>query len=188
MHPLSLDGTYRLLAGIVLGMAFGFLIVKSEIVWRKTLKNQLFLSDMRFIKIFMISIAVGSVLFLFCSNWGVVKPQFRSMFFWGSVTGGVLVAAGIALCGQIPASSVAALGTGRVYALWTLAGMLVAMPLVKVVSAWLSDTIYKWPAPFSTNPTIHAYFGSESPFWLAGGALFLALFLELLRTDGEETK
>jgi MFS family permease len=187
MHPLSLDGTYRLLAGIVLGMAFGFLIVKSEIVWRKTLMGQLFLSNMRFIKTFMISIAIGSILFLFCRDWGLVRPQFRSMFFWGSVAGGFLTAAGIALCGQIPASTVAAVGTGRLYALWALAGMLFALPFVKVVSGWLSESVFIWPAPFSTDPTLHAYFGAESPFWIAGGALLLTLFLELVRTDPEES-
>ena len=185
MHPLSLDGNYRLVAGIALGMAFGFLIVKSEIVWRRTLIGQLFLSNMRFVKTFLVSIAVGSLLFFFCRDWELVEPQFRSMFFWGSVMGGLLTAAGIALCGHVPATSVASLGTGRLYALWSLAGMLVAMPLVKIVSEWLSKTVYKWHAPFSTNPTLNSYFGADTPFWVAGAALLLAIFLELTRTDSE---
>ena len=185
MHPLSLGGNYRLCAGIILGMGFGFLIVKSEIVWRKTLIGQLFLNNMRFIKTFLVSIAVGAVLFLFCGNWGLVTPQFRSMFFWGSVTGGLLTAAGIALCGHVPATSVASLGTGRLYALWSLSGMLTAMPLVKVVSGWLSQTVYKWPSPFHPNPTLHAYFGVDAPFWIAGSALLLLLFLELTSVDSE---
>ena len=186
MHPLSLDGNWRLVAGIVLGMVFGFLIVKSGIVWRKTLMGQLFLKNMRFIKTFMVSIAVGAVLFLFCAKWGLVTPQFRPMYFWGAVTGGLLTAGGIALCGQIPASAVASIATGRLYTLWALAGMLLALPVVKVVSGWLSESVYKWPAPFSTDPTLTAYFGAESTFWIAGIALFLALFLELIRTDAEE--
>jgi MFS family permease len=186
MHPLSLDGNWRLVAGIVLGMAFGFLIVKSGIVWRKTLIEQLFLKNMRFIKTFMISISLGAVFFLLCYNWGLVTVQFRPMFFWGSVVGGLLTAAGIALCGQVPASAVASLATGRLYALWGLVGMFLAFPFVKVVSGWLSDTVYRWPAPFSTDPTLQAYFGTESPFWIAGCALFIALFLELIRTDAEE--
>ena len=45
MEPLALDGNYRIVAGVFLGIACGFLMVKSQIAWRKTMMDQLFLKN-----------------------------------------------------------------------------------------------------------------------------------------------
>jgi len=186
MHPLALDGNWRVLAGVLLGIVFGFLLVKSRVAWRKTLTDQLFLKNTLFIKTFLISIAVGSVLFFFCEKWGLVRPQFRPMYFWGAVTGGLLTAIGLALCGQIPASAVASIASGRLYALWAAAGMLLAIPVVHIVSDWISDTICKWPAPFEAQTLEELFSNGQICFWIAGASILLALFLEFIRTDSEE--
>lgn len=185
MEPLALDGNYRIIAGILLGTAFGFLMVKSKIAWRKTLMDQLFLKNTSFLKTFLVSIAVGSLLFHFANKYGLVNFQFRPIFFWGAFIGGLLTALGLALCGQIPASTVASLGSGRLYAIWILAGMLLAMPVVHVVSNFLSGTVYEWPAPFRCPETLQGFFTDSIVFWVPGIALFIVLFLEFVRTDTE---
>lgn len=130
--------------------------------------------------------AVGSILFFFCHKWGIVRPQFRPMFFWGATIGGLLTAIGLTLCGQIPASTVASLGSGRLYAIWVLAGMLLAVPVVHIVSGWLSDTVYTWPSPFEAE-TLQEFFSTgQASFWVAGISIITALFLEFIRTDSEE--
>jgi hypothetical protein len=187
MHPLALEGNWRIVAGILLGIVFGFLLVKSRIVWRKTLMDQLFLKNTYFMKTFLVSIAVGSILFFFCEKWGVVQSQFRPMFFWGALIGGLLTAIGLTLCGQIPSSTVAALGSGRLYAIWVLAGMLLAVPVVHIVSGWLSETVYTWTSPFEA-PTLNELFTSGQPcFWIAGASIIACLFLEFVRNDSEES-
>ena len=186
MEPLALDGNYRIVAGILLGIAFGFLMVKSKIAWRKTMMDQLFLKNTTFMKTFLVSIAIGSLMFHFAAKYGLVNPQFRPIFFWGAVIGGLITALGIALCGQIPASTVASLGSGRLYAIWILTGMLLAMPVVHIVSNFLSRTVYEWPAPFSCPDQLQGYFTESIVFWVPGIAIFIVLFLEFVRTDSEE--
>jgi len=187
MHPLTLDGNWRIVAGILLGMAFGFLLVKSRVIWRKTLMDQLFLKNTYFIKTFLVSVAVGSLLFFFCEKWGLVRIQVRPMFFWGASIGGLLTAIGLTLCGQIPASTVAALGAGRLYVIWVLTGMLLAIPVVHIVAGWLSRTVYNWPSPFE-SVTIDEFFSSgQAAFWISGISIIACLFLEFVRTDSEES-
>jgi len=188
MHPLALDGNWRLVAGVLLGIVFGFLLVKSRVAWRKTLIDQLFLKNTYFIKMFLVSVSVGSILFFFCEKWGLVHTQFRPVYFWGAAIGGLLTAIGLALCGQVPVSTVASLASGRLYAIWVLAGMLLAVPIIHVVSDGLSDTLSKWSAPVKGD-TLQAVFSSDQTcFWIAGISIMIALFLEFIRTDSEETE
>ena len=188
MHPLALDGNWRIVAGILLGIVFGFLLVKSRVAWRKTLIDQLFLKNTYFIKTFLVSVAVGSILFFFCAKWGLVQPHFRVVNFWGAAIGGLLTAIGLALCGQIPASAVASLASGRLYAIWVLAGMLLAIPVVHVVSDGLADTLNKWPTPFKGETLVDAFGSPQVCFWIAGISIIAALFLEFIRTDSEESE
>ncbi len=183
---MALDGNYRIAAGVLLGIAFGFLMVKSGIAWRKTMMDQLFLKNITFMKTFLVSIAVGSLLFHFASRAGLVNYQFRPIFFWGAFIGGLLTALGLALCGQIPASTVAAMGSGRLYAVWALLGMLLAVPVVHVVSGFLSRTVYRWPAPFQCPETLQGFFNDSIVYWVPGIAIFIVLFLEFARSDTED--
>lgn len=187
MEPLALDGNYRIVAGILLGIAFGFLMVKSKIAWRKTMIDQLFLKNTTFMKTFLVSIAVGSLMFHFAAKYNLVNFQFRPIFFWGAVIGGLLTALGLALCGQIPASTVASLASGRLYAIWIITGMLLAMPVVHIVSDFLSGTVYKWTPPFTCHETLQGFFNDSIVFWVPGIAIFIVLFLEFVRTDSEES-
>jgi hypothetical protein len=186
MEPLSLSGNYRIVAGVLLGIIFGFLMVKSKMAWRKTMIDQLFLKNTTFMKTFLVSIAVGSLLFHFAMKYGLVELQFRPIFFWGAVIGGGITAFGLALCGQIPASIFASLATGRLYSIWILIGMLLAMPVVHIVSKFLSKTIYQWPTPFNCPETLQGFFNENIVFWVPGIAIFIVLFLEFVRTDSED--
>ena len=188
MHPLALDGNWRLVAGVLLGIVFGFLLVKSKIAWRKTLIDQLFLKNTYFIKTFLVSVSVGSILFHFCEKWGLVQAQFRPVYFWGAAIGGLLTAIGLALCGQIPASTVASLASGRLYAIWVLAGMLLAIPIVHVVSKNLADTLSKWSIPFKGETLQNVFSSNQICFWIAGISIMVALFLEFIQTDSGESE
>ncbi len=187
MHPLHLDGTYKVVAAGLLGVAFGFLIVKSKIAWRKTLVDQLFLKNTHFMKTFLASVALGAILFHFARQWGLVSYHARPLFPWGAITGGLLVAAGLALCGQVPSSAIAAVGAGRLHALLVLVGMLLAMPVANAFSRWFADTVARWPDPVNLDPTLDAMFSNATPFWIAGLALAACLFLEFTTSDSDDS-
>lgn len=187
MEPLALSGTYRLTAGILLGAAFGFVLVRSGIAWRKTIMDQLSMKSTFFLKMFFVSVSVGTLLFYFAHKWGIVHYNFRPTFFWAAALGGLISAVGITICGQVPATVVASIAAGRLYSIWVLAGMLVAMPIVHLVSGWLSGTVYNWPTPFTYNENLQDLFsGNNFAFWVAGISMLLCFFFEFVRSAEED--
>jgi hypothetical protein len=190
MEPLSLSGTPRLIAGLLLGTAFGFFLIQSEVAWRKTMLDQLSMKNGKFFKVLFSSLAIGAVLFYFAKNYGIVQIQTRPAFFWGSVTGGMLFAGGIVLCGQFPAGAVASLATGKIYSLWTFIGMLLALPSVHFISKKLSETIYKWPAPSFYADRMEKLFSSAHNlyFWVAAFSVLMFFFFEFIQGGEEDSE
>lgn len=187
MHPLALDGNYRIAAGVVLGILFGFLLVKSGLAWRKTLMDTFSLKDSSFLKTFLVSIALGTALFYFAQKLGLVNTNFRPVYFWGAVSGGVLAGTGAALCGLFPSSAVASAASGRTYAIWVITGMLLAMPATGMLSNFLSNTIYSWSAPFNFCDRLDGYFsGAMTVLWVSAISIILTLFLQFTVGGGDE--
>ena len=186
MEPLALSGHYRIIAGIVLGIIFGFILVKSKLAWQKTMVDQIFFNNISFMKIFLISISLGSILFYYAQKNGIVHAHFRPMFFWGVAAGGLFTAVGLSLCGHIPATAVAGIAGGRIYAIWVFLGMLIAMPAVKTVSGFLSQTVYRWNAPFQCPETLDQLFTSSVYIWIPIIAGLLALFLDFITPDADK--
>lgn len=179
MHPLGLTGGYRLFAGLILGIIFGIILVKSEIVWRKTLFEQFELKKNDFLKIFFYSLAIWLILFWFLNKIGIVEFNFRPGYFWATVVGAIFTGVGLSICGHIPATAVAVLGTGRAYAIWVVIGMGLAISLVHVVSDWLSGTIYGWSVWIKFYDRLDGYITNFNMFFcLAIFSVIMALLLE----------
>ncbi len=178
MEPLALTGNYRLTASILVGMAFGFLLVKSDLAWRKTTLNMLLLKDSRLIKTLLFSMAVGTTLFFFAYNLEWVHLQIRPGYFWASLIGGIITGLGLAFCCRVPITAIASLAAGRVYALWTIIGMLLAIPFVQIISGWLSSSIYNWSEPLNTHEPITKYFDVANPaLSISAIALIILVFV-----------
>jgi len=187
MHPLALNGNYRIAAGIALGILFGFLLVKSGLAWRKTLMDTFNLKDASFLKTFLVSIFIGTALFYFARKLELVNTNFRPVYFWAALSGGILTGTGAALCGLFPSSAVASAASGRTYAIWAIAGMLLAMPVTGMLSKFLSNTIYSWPAPFNFCDRLDGYFsGGMTVLWISAISIILTLFLQFTVGGGDE--
>lgn len=185
MEPLCLTGNYKLAVAILIGMFFGFLLVKSDLAWRKNCLNMLLLKDGSLLKTLLLSITIGVTLFFFAEKVGLVNLKVRPSYFWASLIGGIICGLGIAFCCRVPLTAIVSLASGRIYVLWTIAGMLLAIPFVKLISGWLSNSIYNWSEPLKTQQQITSYFDiSNTALWISGIALLLGIFVHF--TLGKE--
>lgn len=184
---LALTGNYRLAASIIMGMACGFLLVKSDLTWRKTCLNMLLLRDGRLLKSLLFSMAVGCTLFFIAQRFELVNLRVRPGYFWASLTGGIVCGLGVALCCRVPITAIAALASGRVYVLWSIVGMLLAVPFVRIFSGWLSNSIYNWAEPINTREPVSSYFSISNPaLWATALSLLLVLFIHFALGGDED--
>lgn len=176
MEPLALSGNYRVAAAILLGIFFGFLLIKSELAFRKNCLDAVLLKNGRVLKTMLISLAVGVIIFFFAEKSGLVQLQVRTGYFWASLIGGIIAGLGFALCARVPVSTIAGLAAGRIYVLWVILGMMLAIPCVQFMSNVLTKSIYSWSAPINTNGSVGEFFNVTNPaLWVTGIALALTL-------------
>ena len=177
MHPLALSGSHRLIAGIAMGVIFGFLLVRSKLAWRKTFADLFRLKGNNPINAFLVSVAIGAPLFYLTTRLGLTEINVRPVYFWGAVSGGLICGAGIVNCKQIPATAVATLASGRIHSVWILMGMLIAMPVIKLMSDFLDRTVYSWGAPFAFHQRLDGYFQAGTiTVWICVISVCLSLF------------
>lgn len=190
LHPLGLTGTHGLIASAILGLAFGFILVKSQIASSKTVRDQLAMKNGRFFTTIFASLAFGIIAFHYARRLGIVNYNIKESSFWTAEIGGMLCAFGLALCGLFPSSAIASLSSGRIYSLWAISGMLASVPFVYIVKDFLVNTVYCWPSPFPYCRFLPEMFSNPSFYlWAAGFSAILSLFFELMPSsqgDGKE--
>ena len=185
MHPLSLTGIPRLIVALLLGLAFGFVLQRSKLASRKTLVDQFSFKDNTFAITFLVSVSVGIPIFYFTSKYNIINLEPGNYLFWGIIIGAILTGLGIAYCGHIPITAIASIGSGKLYSLWILLGMLVAFPLLKLAHPIVNDYILNRSQPMNINAL-----GQNSLFYSGKTimlylipivCLVLALFLRLIQ-------
>ncbi len=125
-----LEGNYRLALAIFIGIFCGFLLVKSDLAWRKTCLNMFLLKEGRLLKTLLFSLGFGVALVYFLQYMEVITIHVRPGYFWASLIGGAISGIGMAFCFRVPITAIAALGAGRFYALWSIIGMFLAVSFV----------------------------------------------------------
>lgn len=193
MHPLEISGNVKLFSSLLIGILFGFILVKSALSNRKTFMDQFTFKDNSFAIIFFISIAVGVPLCYFLTKYGIIKLYPANYRFWPIVAGAIFTGIGLVLCGHIPITAIASFGTGKLYSLIVLLGMLTAFPVIKLINPILSDYVFGKPDPVDVNLLSQNslfYQGKTTMLYLIPIAcLVLALFLRLIqRGSGNKPK
>lgn len=144
MTPLHLDGNAKMIAAALLGFITGFALLKCDLIWRRSVFGVFLLKDGRLIKTILLYLLLGTMGFFMLRRMGIVEVHVVEGYFWSSVMGGLLGGVGMVFCGFTPATSLAALSCGRLYVIWTIIGMILAVPCVKYANSFLSRTIYSW--------------------------------------------
>ena len=178
MHPLALDGVWKVTAALLLGFVFGIILIRSKLAFRKTLMDQFSFRDNTFAITFLVSMAVGVPLYYFGKTYGLIHFKNETYQVWGIVIGAILTGIGVALSGHIPSTAIASAAAGRLYSLWIFFGMLMAFPLLRWAKPIVKDYVYNREATF--NP--EEWFPKNVIIYLIPiTCIILALFLRLIQ-------
>jgi len=126
------------LIGLATGIIFGALLQRCRVIRYEKQLDVLLFKDWTVLKFMLSAICVGMVGIYLLKDAGIAKLALKPAILGGVIFGGLVFGAGWALIGYCPATSMAALGEGRIDAFWGIAGMVLgagifahAYPLVK---------------------------------------------------------
>lgn len=134
----------KLLAGVVFGLAFGFLLQKGGVGKFNILIGQLLLQDFTVAKIMLTAIVVGMLGVTALHHLSKVNLHLKPTRIGSNIIGGLLFGAGFALMGYCPGTAAAALGQGSWDALFGMAGLVAGSWVFAEFSAFLKMTLEKW--------------------------------------------
>ena len=134
----------KLLAGVIFGLAFGFLLQKGGVGKFNILIGQLLLQDWTVAKIMLTAIVVGMVGVFTLHHFAKVNLHLKPTQIGANIIGGLLFGAGFALMGYCPGTAAAALGQGSWDALFGMAGLVAGSWIFAEFSASLKMTVEKW--------------------------------------------
>jgi hypothetical protein len=113
---------------VLIGALFGYFIESAGLNSPRKLTAQFALRDWTVFRVMFVAIVVAAaVLWLLGVLGGLRVEALRvpTLFFWAMVLGGALLGAGMAIGGYCPGTSVVALFSGRLDALFFMIGMLI---------------------------------------------------------------
>ena len=143
-EPASVSPATRILAGIVFGFMFGFLLQKGGVGTYHILIGQLLFQDWTVVKIMLTAIVVGMVGIFTLHYFAKVNLHTKPTKLAPNIVGGLLFGVGFALIGYCPGTAAAAVGQGSWDALFGMAGLVAGSWIYAEMSGTLKKTIDKW--------------------------------------------
>jgi len=134
----------KLVAGVIFGLAFGFLLQKGGVGKFNILIGQLLLQDWTVVKIMLTAIIVGMIGVFTLHHFAKVNLHIKPTRIGSNIIGGLLFGAGFALMGYCPGTAAAALGQGSWDALFGMTGLVAGSWIFAEFSASLKKTLEKW--------------------------------------------
>jgi hypothetical protein len=134
----------KLLAGVIFGLAFGFLLQKGGVGKFNILIGQLLLQDWTVAKIMLTAIVVGMIGVFPLHHFAKVNLHLKPTRIGANVIGGLLFGGGFALMGYCPGTAAAALGQGSWDALFGMAGLVAGSWVFAELSGWSKRTVENW--------------------------------------------
>ena len=143
-EPSSVATAPRILAGIIFGFIFGFLLQKGGVGTYHILIGQLLFQDWTVVKIMLTAIVVGMVGIFTLHHFAKVNLHIKPTKLAPNIAGGLLFGTGFGLIGYCPGTAAAAVGQGSWDALFGMAGLVAGSWLYAEMSGTLKKTIEKW--------------------------------------------
>ncbi len=146
----------QIMLGLLIGIAFGFLLQKSGVTNYHVVIGQLLLSDFTVLKMMLSAVIVGTIGFHLLKRVGLVQLHVVSGSVGSSLTGGLVFGLGFALLGYCPGTVAGAVGQGALDALFGgFLGMLVGAGLyARIYPALNAGILHKGEFPAQTLPQL----------------------------------
>lgn len=187
LEPLALHGNVKLAVAALFGIFLGLVLIKCDFADRLTVKKNLTFGNMKMAKTLLLALGLGMLGFALLRSTHAVQANVPVATFWGALLGGLCTGVGLGIGGLVPVSAVAALASGRIYALWVLLGMLLAIPAARLVKKLLPAGGGQVAAPLATSlEPGNGLFALNSPvMWVSAAALLLCVIMMLFGSRDE---
>lgn len=178
------DNPYVLAHGLLVGLAFGFLLQRGKVSRFNTIVGQFLFTDFTVLKIMFTAIIVGAI-----GVYGLLHHQMITQLplipssMIGSAIGGIIFGCGMALLGYCPGTAIAAIAQGAKDATYGVLGMFVGTALFEFVYTHIYETTHADPTKETMATALNV-----SP-WLVIAVLAvaaLALFLVIEKFEKKQ--
>ena len=168
------------LIGLVTGILFGMIMQRAQVIRYDKQIDVLLFKDMTILKFMLSAIVVGMVGIYVLKDFGVITFALKPAILGAVILGGFVFGAGWALVGYCPATSMGALGEGRVDAFWGIAGMVLGAGIFSHVYPLLKKTVLTWGdlGKISIPQVLHIHHWIVIPFVIAGIVCLFTFFEE----------
>ncbi|HBO43957.1 MAG TPA: YeeE/YedE family protein [Planctomycetaceae bacterium] len=134
----------QLLLGLLLGIAFGFLLQKGGVTYYDVIINQLLLKDFTVVKIMLTAMVTGMIGVHVLVGLGLAQLHPKPGSLGMTIPGALIFGVGFGLLGYCPGTAVAAVGHGAADALLGgIVGMLLGAAAFAAVYPKLKPTLAK---------------------------------------------
>jgi hypothetical protein len=132
----------QVVLGLLIGIAFGFLLQKGQVTSYDVIMGQLLLIDFTVVKVMGSAILTGMIGFYLLRNRGLVQRHVRTGSWGSNVIGGLIFGLGFGLLGYCPGTVAGAVGQGSLDALFGgVIGLLIGAGIFARVYPVLSKKI-----------------------------------------------
>lgn len=133
-----------LFLGLLTGILFGFLLQRGQVIRYDKQIGALRLKDMTIMKYMLSTICVSMIGIYLLSDLELAKLSIKPTILGGVVIGSLLFGIGWGLLGYCPGTSLAAIGEGRLDAIWGILGMLTGAGLYAEAYPTLKTSVLTW--------------------------------------------
>jgi hypothetical protein len=146
----------QIVLGLLIGIAFGFLLQKSNVTNYQVVIGQLLLSDFTVTKMMLSAVMVGMIGFHLLKRIGLVQLHVVTGSLGSSLTGGIIFGLGFALLGYCPGTVAGAVGQGALDALFGgFVGMLIGAGLfARIYPSLNAGILHAGEFPAKTLPQL----------------------------------
>ncbi|MEO9590162.1 YeeE/YedE thiosulfate transporter family protein [Rhodopirellula bahusiensis] len=172
----------KLVAGLLFGLVFGFLLQKGGVAKFDILIGVLLLENFVVVKVMLTAIIVGMIGSYVLRRMGVIELQINETKYGANIVGGLTFGVGFGLLAYCPGTNAAAVGQGNLDALVGVLGLLLGSYLYALSSKFSNGTVSRWGK--RGKLTLPELVGTSQGWFVAIATPLLAAALLMLELAG----